>query len=55
MSLGELGESDCFLEFVTELVSNVLVFLVEEVEAFSSPRVGGGGVVVVSDGATYDG
>ena len=55
MSLGELGESDCFLEFVTELVSNVLMFLVEEVEAFSSPRVGGGGVVVVSDGAAYDG
>ena len=55
MALGELGESNCFLEFVTELVGNVLVFLMKEVEAFSSPRVGGGGVVVVSDGVTYDG
>ena len=55
MSLGKLGEGDCFLELVTELVGNVLVFLMEEVEAFSSPRVGGGGVVVVSDGAAYGG
>ena len=55
MSLGELGESNCFLEFVTELVSNVLVFFVEKVEAFSSPRVSGGRIVVVSDGAAYDG
>ena len=31
------------------------MFFVEEVEAFSSPRVCGGGVVVVLDGATYDG
>ena len=55
MSLGELGEGDCFLEFVTKLVSDVFVFLMEEVEAFSSPRVSGGGVVVVSDRAAYDG
>ena len=27
----------------------------EEVEAFCPPRVSGGGVVVVSDGAAYDG
>ena len=33
----------------------VFVFFVEEVEALSSPRVSGGGVVVVSDGAAYDG
>ena len=39
MSLGELGEGDGFLEFVTEFVGNVLVFLMEKVEAFSSPRV----------------
>ena len=55
VSLSELGEGDCFLEFVTEFVGNVFVFLVKEVEVFCSPRVGGGRVVVVSDGATYDG
>ena len=27
----------------------------EEVEAFSSPRVSGGGVIVIPDGAAYDG
>ena len=55
MSLGELGEGNCFLELVTEFVGDVFMFLVKEVEAFSSPRVGGGGIVVVSDGAAYDG
>ena len=31
------------------------MFFVKEVEAFYPPRVGGRGVVVISDGMTYDG
>ena len=31
------------------------MFFVEEVEAFGSPRVSRGGVVIVSDGVTYGG